>query len=125
MLRPLLAASLVCATLTACTSPASLAAGIVNSLSSENPYWNWSMTDMVKATDCDRDGMLTLTEINRCWQASDDDYASQPRPFTAAEYDRALATVRSPGSQTAVAPQALMQALVRFPRNYQFIGPCR
>lgn len=117
----------VCGLLTACSSGAGTAAGIINSVSSENPYWNWTASQQAAATDCNGDGQLTLDEINRSWSASDDDYAAQHRPFTQAEYDRATSELRQAmGNSThPLPPTALMDRLTSYPRNYRFIGPCR
>lgn len=125
MIRPLLSAAVILSLTSACTSPASLAAGVINATTSTNPYWNWSMAQMVGATDCDQDGHLTLAEINRSWSASDDAQAVQSRPFTAAEYDKAVMALQTVTGTTSPPPDALLQQMFTYARNHRFIGPCR
>jgi hypothetical protein len=128
LLRPFFAATLITCTLSACTSPASLAAGVVNTFASKNPNWNLSMAQMVKATDCNQDGQLGRDEINRCWTVSDDDNDTQNNAITPAEYDRALAEI-SPAKGDQADPDTylvnLITRLTSYHRNYRFLGPCR
>jgi hypothetical protein len=123
MPRTFLAATLTVCLLSACTSPASLAAGVVNTASSQNPYWNWSMTQMVQSTDCNQDGQLSLDEINRSWSVSDDDQANRSQPLTAAEYAKAVAETAK--LRQSATPTALISLLTSYHRNHTFLGPCR